>query len=133
MGFIKRLLGICQTPKPAAENAWSYKGGRIEIDMDRMPELGVPFGAIRLEAKSLPERILVFKGADQQFHAVYNRCAHMGRRLDPVRDTSRIQCCSVSGSTYDYSGNVMAGPAKDGVKTLPVMQSGNRLYINISH
>ena len=133
MGLIKRLLGICRTAKPADQNAWSYKGGRIEIDMDRMPELGEPFGAVRIEAKSLPERILVFHGADQQFHAVYNRCAHMGRRLDPVPDTSRIQCCSVSESTYDYSGGVMAGPAKEGIKTLPVIQSANRLYINVDH
>jgi len=130
MGLIKRLLGICSTPIADA-GSWSYENGRIEIDLNRTPELSAPYGATRLEAKILPERILIFKGEDEQFRAVYNRCAHMGRRLDPVPENHTIQCCSVSRSTYDYSGGVMTGPAKAAVKSLPVVQSGNRLYINI--
>lgn len=130
MGFIKRLLGICRTPLAKA-GSWSYENGQIAIELDRTPELATPFGAVRLEAKPLPERILVFKGADEQFHAVRNRCAHMGRRLDPLPDTRTIQCCSVSGSSYDYSGGVMSGPAKAAVKTLPVIQKENRLYIPV--
>ncbi len=131
MGVFKRLFGICGTRPPADNQSWTYEGGRIEIDLNRTPELFVPFGAIRLEKKALPERILVFNGGDQQFHAIYNRCSHMGRRLDPLPDTQTIRCCSVLGSTYDYSGGVMSGPAKESVKTLPVMKSEDRLYISV--
>ena len=131
MGFIKRLLGICRTPLAEA-GSWSYENGQIAIDLDRTPELAPLFGAVRLEAKPLPKRILVFKGADEQFHAVRNRCSHMGRRLDPLPDTRAIQCCSVSMSAYDYSGNVMSGPAKTAVEKLPVIQKENRLYISVA-
>ncbi|MBS3757952.1 MAG: Rieske 2Fe-2S domain-containing protein [Desulfobacterales bacterium] len=131
MGFFKRLMGVCRTRPPADSACWIYEDGRIEIDLNRAPELSVPAGAIRLEKKTLPDRILIFNGGDQQFHAIYNRCSHMGRRLDPLPDTRTIQCCSVSGSTYDYSGGVMSGPAKESVKILPVVKSENRLYIHL--
>ena len=132
MGFLKRLLGISRTRPPADDQGWTYKDGRIEIDLTRMPELTSPYGAIRLEKKTLPDRVLLFKGADEQFYAVYNRCTHMGRRLDPLPDTRTLKCCSVSASTYDYCGGVMAGPAKESIKNLPVVQSGDRLYIKVN-
>ena len=131
MGFFKRLLGICQTPHPADAECWRYEHGRVVIDLDRTPELRAPYGAIRLEAKTLPDRILVLNGGDGQFHAFYNRCSHMGRRIDPVPESDTIACCSVSGSTYDYSGHVTGGPAKGNLTVLPVMQSENSLYIRL--
>lgn len=132
MGFFKRLLGICQTPHPADTDCWRHEDGRVIVDLNRTPELRAPYGAIRLESKTLPDRILVFNGGDQQFHAFYNRCAHMGRRIDPVPESNTIVCCSVSGSTYDYSGHVRGGPAKGQLTGLPVMQAENSLYIRLN-
>ena len=131
MGFIKRLLGICQTPAPADMNCWHHEKDRVVVDLNRTPELRVPYGAIRLESKSLPDRILIFNGGDQQFHAFYNRCTHMGRRIDPVPESEAVACCSVSASTYDYSGHVTGGPAKGQLTVLPLMQSENSLYIRL--
>lgn len=87
MGFFKRLLGICNTRKPVNEACWSYADGKIHIELDEAPELKAPDGAIRLEGKGLPHRILVVRGPDLQWYAFKNRCTHMGRRIDPLPGT----------------------------------------------
>jgi nitrite reductase/ring-hydroxylating ferredoxin subunit len=116
----QRLLGRPVTGKPADEGCWMYRDNRIEIDLSRAPELAENGHGIRLEGKNLPRRILVILGEDDAYHAFDNRCQHMGRRLDPVPGSETIQCCSVSKSTYDYSGNPLFGPAK---KTVPALDT----------
>jgi len=129
MGFFKRLLGICSTRKPANEACWFYTNGKIHIELDKTPELNEPEGAIRLEGKGLPHRILVVRGPDHQLYAFRNRCTHMGRRIDPLPDTEKLQCCSVNKSTYDYSGQVMSGPTKDNLTKYLTVTEGNRLTV----
>lgn len=116
----EQIFGICQTQKPRDVGCWKFSRGRIEIEWGRVPEFRKPWGAIRLEGQGLPVRLLVTYGIDGQFHAFRNTCPHMGRRLDPVAGTARVRCCSLSGSTFDYTGNVMSGPAKEVLKTFRV-------------
>ncbi|MGD9031712.1 MAG: Rieske 2Fe-2S domain-containing protein [Desulfobacteraceae bacterium] len=121
MGLIERILGISKTKKPGDEKCWTHSTGKIEVDWARAPELRKPCGAIRLEGRDLPERVLVIYGIDGQFHAVKNRCTDiMGRRIDPVVGKAALKCCCLARSTFDYSGQPMAGPAKGSLKTYPV-------------
>ena len=92
MGLFKRILGICETPKPKDPECWSIVGEQVEIDLARAPELGEGQGAIRLEGKGLSERVLVVHGSDGSFHAYRNRCTHMGRRIDPLKGSDRMTC-----------------------------------------
>ena len=131
MGFFKRLLGICNTQKPVNEACWSYADGKIYIELDDAPELAAPDGAIRLEGKGLPHRILVVRGPDHRLYAFNNRCTHMGRRIDPLPDTEKLQCCSVNKSTYDYSGQVMSGPTTDNLTKYTAVIEGNRLTVSL--
>ena len=131
MGIFKRLLGICSTRQPANAACWSYVEGKIHVELAEAPELQVPEGAIRLEGKGLPNRILVVRGPDEQLYAFRNRCTHMGRRIDPLPNTEKLQCCSVSKSTYDYSGQVMSGPTTDNLVKYPIIIEGNRLTISL--
>jgi nitrite reductase/ring-hydroxylating ferredoxin subunit len=114
--FIKKIFGICETKQPRDPGCWKYSNGKVEIEWARVPELRKPCGAIRLEGRGLPEKILVVYGIDGQFHAFRNRCPSWGRRLDPVGGTATICCCSLSRPTFSYAGNVMSGPAKEPLK-----------------
>lgn len=127
--FFQRLLGQCATPEPADSGCWSYSGGQVQIDLARAPELVPPSGAVRLEGRGLPERLLVVHGEDGRYRAMSNRCTHFGRRLDPVPGTGTVQCCSINKSTFDDEGRAVYGPAKRPVRTFDATTANNRLFI----
>ena len=129
--IFQRILGMPATKPPANEACWTFSDGTIEIDLDRVPELSKIGGAIRLEKKKLPERVLVIRGDDDDYYAFRNRCKHMGRRMDPVPGTQTVQCCSVNKATYDYKGAVLSGPAKGNVDIYPVQAKNGKLVIRL--
>ncbi len=132
MGLFKQILGICNTKRPADENCWKFANGKIEIELKDAPELSKSGGAIRLEGKEIPGRILVFRGDDDNFHALENKCTHIGRRrIDPIIGSDTIKCCSVLGSTYKYSGEVISGPAKKSLKTFQVESVNGNLIVTM--
>lgn len=132
MKLLKRLFGICETPLPGNADAWKEENGEVRIDLVRMPELKRAGSGVRLEGKGLDPRLLVFHGDDGQYHAIANRCTHMGRRIDTLAGGGTIQCCSVSRSTFTYDGQPVGGAAKKPLKTYPVAQDGETLTIKIS-
>lgn len=129
--IFQRLFGICATRKPSDEESWSFENGLVTVDLARTPELEHPDGAIRLEGKGLPARLLVVRGDGDTWHAFQNRCAHAGRRLDPIPGTGRVQCCSVGKSTYDADGRILSGSAKKGIATYSVTEMDGRLMITL--
>ena len=120
MSLLRRIFGVCITKSPEDEECWRYSNRRIKIEWARAPELHKPGGAIRLEGKGLPVRVLIVYGMDGQYHAFRNRSAFMGRRLDPVVGKQSVHACDIFESVFDYTGNVMSGPAKDPIKTFQV-------------
>jgi nitrite reductase/ring-hydroxylating ferredoxin subunit len=131
MKFLKRIFGICETPLPADSGCWDYVYRTIRLRLNRTPELAQPGGAVRLEGKGLSKRVLVVHGEDGAFHALGNRCTHMGRRIDPLPDTDRIECCSVSKSTFTYAGKPVGGAARKPLEIFPVTTSGDELEIHV--
>ncbi len=129
MKFLKRIFGICETPLPGDPQSWSVQDGTVKIDLSRTPELKNPGGGVRLEGKGLDPRLLVFHGDDGQYHAIANRCTHMGRRIDTIAGSHTIQCCSVSRSTFTYDGQPVGGAAKKPIKTYPVTLDGEILTL----
>jgi nitrite reductase/ring-hydroxylating ferredoxin subunit len=129
--IFQRLFGICATSPPSDEGCWTFEDGKLTIDLTRAPELNDRNGAIRLEKKNLPERVLVVHGNDDSYHAFKNRCAHAKRRMDPIPGTEQIQCCSVGKSTFDYSGMRLSGSAKKDIETYPVTVETDKLIIDI--
>ena len=130
--FIQRLFGICATREPADGACWTFEKGRVTLDLALAPELAAPGGAVRLEKrKGLPERVLVFHGTDNAFHAFVNRCSHAGRRLDPVPGSGQVQCCSIGKSTFDYRGARLSGSAKKPVNPCKVSLEQGRLLIDL--
>jgi nitrite reductase/ring-hydroxylating ferredoxin subunit len=132
MGIFKKIFGICETKPPKDPESWSHSGGRIEIDLNRVPELSSPDSAVRLEGRNLSERILVVHGSDGAFHAFRNKCMHGGRRIDPLPGNSSVRCCSLSKATYDYSGKVISGPAKGPLEKYTTRSENRKLVILLS-
>ena len=131
--FFQRLFGISATAKPGADGCWNYADGKLRIDLDKAVELRTPGGAIRLEGKNLPKRVLVVHGEDGEYRAYHNRCTHLGhRRIDPVPGTGTVQCCSINKSTYDSNGMQIFGPAPHPLTRYPVEVDQERLVVSIS-
>ena len=131
MKLLKRIFGICETSPPSDEGSWAYENHEISVKLGQMRALENPGGAVRLEGKGLPERILLLHGADGQFYAFANKCTHMGRRLDPLPGQDAIQCCSVSKSTFTYAGELVSGAAKNSLHTFPVVAENEELKIKL--
>ncbi len=127
--IFQRILGLCATRIPADPGCWRYDGGDIVLDLSRVPQLNRPGGAVRLEGRGLPHRLVVCRGMDNAIHVFVNRCGHAGRRVDPTSDGATMQCCSVGKSTYALNGEVIAGPARNGLRKCPVREDKGKLYI----
>ena len=133
MGLLQKILGICRTSPPKDPDCWTYAQGTVEIDLNRARELADPDGALRLEGKGLPTRILVFNGEDGKYHALTNKCTHIGgRRIDPVPGSQSLQCCSVMGSTYSYDGQVVSGPARKPLTAFGVESKDGKLIVSVT-
>ena len=65
------------------------------------------------------------------YHAFENKCAHGGRKLDPVAGTETVCCCSVGKAGYDYDGQVLAGSADGAIKVFPVTAENGRLTVDL--
>ena len=130
-GFLDRLRGIPMTQLPMIEGAWEYIEGVLILEMTKLPELEELGGAVRIEGETLTEPILVVLGEDGNYYAFKNACTHAGRKIDPVAGTMTLECCSVSGSTYDYQGSVLSGPANGSLTSYPLELADGKLKISL--
>jgi len=129
--IFQRILGICATKQPSDEDCWKFENGKIIVDLARAPELTIQNGAIRLEKKNLPERVLVIHGDDGEYYAFQNRCTHMHRRLDSVPAAQQVQCCSLGKSTFDYKGKKISGSATKDIDTYTINVEDGKLLITL--
>ncbi len=129
----QRILGICATKLPQNPGCWKYENGVIIVDIEKSPELVQKSGALRIESKDLPKRVLLVHGEDDNFYAVENYCSHGKRRLDPVPGTKTIQCCSMGRTNFEYNGKRISGSeALSDIKGLDVVTEENILRISIN-
>ena len=132
MKLLKRIFGICETGKPGDDACWRYAGGKVYLDLSKAEEISRPGGAMRLEGKGLPCRVLLFRGLDKGYYALENKCTHIGgRRIDPRVEDDRLKCCSVMGSVFKYNGEVVSGPARKPLTMLEVVSRENELLVDI--
>jgi nitrite reductase/ring-hydroxylating ferredoxin subunit len=129
--LLQRIFGIAATGPPRDGSCWSHADGIVTIDLARAPELVEVGGAVTLERRDLPERVLVVRGNDGTYRAYRNRCEHGGRRLDPTAGGLALQCCSLGRSTYDVDGTPTSGPAKRPIQVYPVSVEGATLTISL--
>ena len=132
MGIWKRIFGISNTSQPQDPDSWKVEGERLILELQRLPELQAPAGAVRLEGKGLARRVLIVHGKDGAYHAFENRCTHMGRRLDPLEGREQVRCCSVSKSTFDYEGKPVSGAARKPAHIFETRETDGRLIVYLN-
>lgn len=131
--LLQRVLGKPATPKPETDKCWKYDDGKLIIALTDASELQSPGGALRLEGKNLPVRVLITHGEDGEYRAYHNRCTHFGhRRLDPVPGTDTVQCCSVNKSIFDIHGKPFSGPAAHSITSYPVELKQDTIVVSIA-
>ena len=131
MSFLKAILGICET-KPLAETAWEAKDGQVSVDLEAATMLTTKGGAAYLKGKGLNKPVLVIRGDDNKLYAYENSCTHGHRKIDPIAGESKLRCCSVNHSTFNYDGKPLSGPAKHDIKRFEAKEAGGRLVIKLS-
>lgn len=110
IGFIKSILGICETRQLNPE-LWNLENNRIRIKLGDVPELSQEGGAVYLKGKGLQNPVLVVKAQNDSYLAFINACPHAKRKIDPVPGKTLLRCCSLMHSTFDYEGRKISGPA----------------------
>jgi nitrite reductase/ring-hydroxylating ferredoxin subunit len=130
--FFQRILGKPITGGPADDGCWQLDGAQLRIDLARAEELASPFGAISLEGETLAHPVLILRDGQDGYHAFENKCAHGGRKLDPVPGTETVCCCSVGKSIFDYEGRVLGGSAEGPLKIFPVTAENGSLIVDLA-
>ena len=125
-------MGIPLTDEPENPNAWTYAEQIVTVSLSQIPELTPTGSAVRIEGESLPQSLLVVHGDDNNYYAYKNACTHAGRKIDPIAGTLTLECCSASGSTFDYDGNVLSGPASAPLTLYPVTVNAGELVIDLA-
>lgn len=128
--LIDRIRGVSKTPLLTNEAAWNFTDTTLTLDLTQIPELAEPGGAVRLEDDRVPEPLLIFHSEDGDYYVYLNKCTHGKRRIDPVG--GKLECTSISQSTFDYEGEVLSGPAKSSLTSYAVALDGDQLAITLA-
>jgi len=130
IGIIKALMGKCET-RQLDPTLWSLENSQIRLNLGQVTELATKGGAVYLQGKGLDKPVLIVRTEDDRYLAFANACTHGGRKIDHVPGESRLRCCSVGHTTYDYDGNVIKGLAKGPIAKYETEVTGTDLIVRL--
>ncbi len=125
-----RLLNDGETDMPAVDNAaaWTYADQVLTLNLDAIPELAAPSSAVRIEADTLPEPLLIVRDSDT-YHVFLNKCTHVQKKLD--LKGGELECTCYSQSKFDLEGHRASGPAKADLTTYTTEVVGQQLIVTL--
>lgn len=102
---------------------------------DRVSEpeevLGLKEGRLLLSRASNGDKVAVAK-VEGEYFAVNDRCPHLGCSLAKARLDGSAITCHCHGSRFDVrTGELLGGPAKQGVRTYAVTADGQSVTISL--
>jgi nitrite reductase/ring-hydroxylating ferredoxin subunit len=116
------LLAACTVP-PRSFRAPA--GARIEVPLDRYPELGRPGGIVKVLSPDA-RALFVRRGEGDVFEAISGVCTHQACIVAPVQGGFRCPC---HGSTYDVAGRNTGGPAPRPLERYPASREGGAVVV----
>ena len=84
------------------------------------------FVIVRNDALQYP--ICVYRFSDEQYSALWMKCAHQGAELQASGDVLQ---CPAHGSEFNNKGQVRNGPASNGLRTFPVTVNEKEIFIDL--
>ncbi len=128
--FIDRVRGKSDTPVLDDPTAWEYADPTLTLALASIPDLAEPGHAVQLDDDTLPEPLLILHGTDDEYYVFVNKCPHAKRKIDPLGD--KLECTSISQSSFDYTGKVLSGPADSPLTSYEVVHDGEQLIVTLA-
>lgn len=128
--FLDRVRGVTHMPRLDNPDAWRYQDGTLVLALNVIPELATPGSAVRLEDEVVPEPLLIVHDADDAYHVFVNKCPHAKRKIDLVK--GKLECTSISKSTFDMEGGVLSGPTKTDLTSYALERRGDELVVTLA-
>lgn len=83
---------------------------------------------IVIKNDTLQYPVCVYRFSDQEYTALWMRCAHQGAELQVSGDSLQ---CPAHGSEFSNKGMVTTGPADNNLRTFPVRVTNNEVFIDL--
>ena len=126
---LSTLISSCNTTKYISGNI--VKDGLIvnKDDFKVKQKGGTSYSSfiiVRNDALQFP--ICVYRFSDQEYSALWMKCAHQGAELQASGDVLQ---CPAHGSEFNNRGKVTNGPANTNLRTFPVVVTDTELFIDL--
>jgi Rieske Fe-S protein len=113
----------------------SYRIGNntVILVLSKVEALREVGGAVKLTLNDKDDselKIIVVHAGDQDYRAFADRCTHNGKELNYLHAEEKLACSGLS-SQFDLEGNVIRGPAEDGLFRYHLRQEDEELLIEI--
>ncbi len=125
-------LSSCAGNTPKADKASvQKKGGKVHLDLTKVPELQQVGASVRLAGGDVPNPIIVMRTKDNEYIALSAKCTHFGRAVEYNHDTGLLRCVSLSHSEFSLDGKVHKSPAKKPLKIYETVLKDDALIISV--
>lgn len=123
--FVSQLPGCVSTAPTLHIPAINAK---VTIPRSELLILAEPESYLKLYVDDYANPIIVFRRGGKGVAAVLSTCAHSGCEVKKVRAKFECPC---HGSEYDLYGNVVKGPAVEGLDSFHASEFADRIEINL--
>ncbi len=124
------LVMGCGGPKKMKTVPALKEGNIVELDIEKIAELGVPGGMIGVQARG-EKPILVMRLEGSAFRAMSMKCTHLGCAVRWDNEEQQLRC-PCHGSRFKDDGTVVKGPAKRPLEQYPTQLAGTKLQISVA-
>lgn len=100
--------------------------GKIRLPLIQHPELTRPGESLRIQPSGLANPLYILVVAPRTFTVVSPICTHLGCTVDVTGD--RL-VCPCHGSTYDWEGRVLRGPAERPLARFATSMEGENILV----
>ena len=121
------IFNAC-TPTRYINGKLNENGLTVDKNQFRVGDKGSYSRFIVVRNESLLFPICIFRFSEQEYSAIWMKCAHQGAEVNVVGDMLQ---CPAHGSEYDNKGNVTNGPATTNLRTFPVEVGKDELFIDL--
>jgi Rieske Fe-S protein len=126
--FLSSIVLQACTPTQYINGRLDDNGVIVDKDQFRIGNSGSYNRFIVVRNENLLFPICIFRFSEEDYSAIWMKCAHMGAEVNVVGDMLQ---CPAHGSEYDNRGNVTGGPATSNLRTFPVVVRKNDLFIDL--
>lgn len=126
------ISGKGDTPNIAPEAYDIGEDKSIRIRLDRVPELAIIGGSVKILNPNIDDALIVVRTADDMYVASSIKCTHRGVEIEYQADEKCFKCASLGGSTFKTNGEKIGGFAKGDLKTYSVSVEGDGLVVRLS-